>query len=152
MKCKYDPDLFFDVTQEEAAKAICGGCPMRKACAELGATEEHGIWGGTDPIERAMARFRAATPQTQARDHEWDLVVELCAERGYTDVLAISKVTGVRADAVATRLGVEWVDNRAALVAELSAKGYGPKEIREKVGLSQRRIQELIKQSQAVAA
>ena len=39
-----------------AALALCEGCPVRAACAEAGASEPYGIWGGMTERERARAR------------------------------------------------------------------------------------------------
>jgi WhiB family redox-sensing transcriptional regulator len=45
-----DPDLFFAEAPAdvEAAKAVCGGCPVRPAClaAALDRHEPWGVWGG----------------------------------------------------------------------------------------------------------
>ena len=40
--------------RERRAKAICQGCPVRKACLEhaIAIRELHGIWGGTNEVER----------------------------------------------------------------------------------------------------
>ena len=42
----------------KAAKAVCGGCPVRVRCLEwaLEAGEAEGVWGGTTPAERAVIR------------------------------------------------------------------------------------------------
>lgn len=60
-----DPDLFFPETGQHdltrAAKRICAGCPVRRAClaealAEEGtarASHRHGVRGGCSPRERA---------------------------------------------------------------------------------------------------
>ncbi len=67
-----DPDLFFPVgstgtalRQAERAKQVCAGCPVRLQCLEwaLETDQPHGVWGGTDEVERArMAerRYRRA--------------------------------------------------------------------------------------------
>ncbi len=49
------------VCHAEAARAMCGWCPVRAACLEhaLVAGEDHGIWGGTTPDERRAMRRRA---------------------------------------------------------------------------------------------
>jgi WhiB family transcriptional regulator, redox-sensing transcriptional regulator len=54
-----DPEIFYPpVDEEEAeaaeAKAVCAGCPVRKACLEfaLDTREADGIWGGTTGRER----------------------------------------------------------------------------------------------------
>jgi len=61
--CQYtDPDLHFPescdiaaVVQEAQARRVCAGCPVRLQCAEdaLTAGIEHGIWGGTSPLDRS---------------------------------------------------------------------------------------------------
>ena len=50
----HDPELFFPIgdagpalTQLEAAKAVCAGCPVRELCLSLGPQrDEYGVWGG----------------------------------------------------------------------------------------------------------
>jgi WhiB family redox-sensing transcriptional regulator len=41
--------------REAAAKAICARCPVRRECLDWALTgqEPYGIWGGTNPEERA---------------------------------------------------------------------------------------------------
>lgn len=68
-----DPDLFFGpdaefVTarrqREAKAKAVCAGCPVRRACLAwaLDTGQSHGIWGGTNEDERrVMLRQRRAS-------------------------------------------------------------------------------------------
>ena len=55
-----DPELFFPETanDEDAAKAVCAGCPVRIACLEhaLAASEPYGIWGGLTLRERRLLR------------------------------------------------------------------------------------------------
>ena len=36
----------------ELGKWVCDICPVREECAELGAEEEYGMWGGITPKER----------------------------------------------------------------------------------------------------
>jgi WhiB family redox-sensing transcriptional regulator len=40
------------------AKAVCAACPVRRECLAFALRTEqvHGIWGGTTPDERAIAR------------------------------------------------------------------------------------------------
>ena len=69
-----DPELFFPIAavagpgarQAEAAKAVCGRCPVRKNCLSfaLEAMPE-GIWGGTTPDERRAARRRPSRHQAE---------------------------------------------------------------------------------------
>jgi WhiB family redox-sensing transcriptional regulator len=42
------------VARENAAKAICQGCPVLANCLNwaLAVAEPHGVWGGTTPAER----------------------------------------------------------------------------------------------------
>jgi WhiB family redox-sensing transcriptional regulator len=50
-----------DTATAEAAKAVCGLCPVRTECGRyaLAAREEFGIWGGLDAAEReSLARRR----------------------------------------------------------------------------------------------
>lgn len=72
--CKgMDPVLFFGPEyaetvkekrdREEAAKAVCGTCPVNKECLEhaLEAKEPYGIWGGLTETERkSLLRKRAS--------------------------------------------------------------------------------------------
>ena len=62
-----DAELFFPVGstaaflgQIQAAKSVCGSCPVREACLQfaLENNQEAGIWGGMDEEERR--RLRAA--------------------------------------------------------------------------------------------
>ncbi|HEV2766798.1 MAG: WhiB family transcriptional regulator [Actinobacteria bacterium] len=55
--CKgIDPDVFYPHEDEEAeaAKEVCGVCPVRQACLEhaLVARERDGVWGGATERER----------------------------------------------------------------------------------------------------
>lgn len=50
-----DPELFFPETGGgEAAKKICGCCPVREECLDYALTrrEEWGVWGGLSTSER----------------------------------------------------------------------------------------------------
>jgi WhiB family redox-sensing transcriptional regulator len=57
-----DADLWHPANGNRAgaqrAKAICGLCPVRQECLEwaLQVNEEHGVWGGTTPLERRKIR------------------------------------------------------------------------------------------------
>jgi WhiB family redox-sensing transcriptional regulator len=60
-----DPDLFFPVgtsgaslTEIEAAKRVCQGCPVLTPCLRLALDlgPVHGIWGGTTEEERRALR------------------------------------------------------------------------------------------------
>lgn len=61
-----DPDVFYPTSDEEAeaAKAICGQCPVQKPCLEyaLANRERDGVWGGaTERERRRMIRQRRKT-------------------------------------------------------------------------------------------
>jgi WhiB family redox-sensing transcriptional regulator len=53
-----DAEIFYPETDDEAdaeaAKAVCGVCPVRQACLEhaLAHREREGVWGGTTERER----------------------------------------------------------------------------------------------------
>src|SRR5512144_1108655 len=63
--CQFgDHELFFSPEEEQGeyfrlrvslAKRICGGCPVRRQCAEyaLAVDERYGVWGGLTAEERA---------------------------------------------------------------------------------------------------
>jgi WhiB family redox-sensing transcriptional regulator len=77
---RHDPELFFPVgntgpalDQIEAAKAVCHGCRVLRACQEYVWTwprlAEHGVWGGLSEGERRVALHhrRRLGGRTQAR-------------------------------------------------------------------------------------
>jgi hypothetical protein len=41
-------------TTYRQALQLCGVCPVRAQCAEAGAHEAHGVWGGQTPAERGF--------------------------------------------------------------------------------------------------
>ena len=60
-----DPDWWFaaaDDPDHEAARTICGSCPVRRSCLAhaLATNEPEGIWGGFDETERAWLRLALA--------------------------------------------------------------------------------------------
>jgi WhiB family redox-sensing transcriptional regulator len=61
-----EPELFYPASDEEAdaAKEICGLCPVRTACLEhaLAVRERDGVWGGaTERERRRIIRQRRRT-------------------------------------------------------------------------------------------
>ena len=67
-----DPELFFaeSPADVEAAKALCGGCPLRTPCLEgaLERREPWGVWGGQLVVNGAViARKR---PRGRPRKNE----------------------------------------------------------------------------------
>jgi len=75
LPCAGDPDLFFAESPDdvELAKALCGGCPARKACL-AGAIERRepwGVWGGElfirgEIVPRKRARGRPRKDEVAA--------------------------------------------------------------------------------------
>lgn len=51
-----------DVDAIAAAKSICAGCPVAVACLAFAVQTRasHGVWGGTTPDERRLARRDAS--------------------------------------------------------------------------------------------
>jgi len=51
-------DFFPEAGGGHAAVAICLGCPVKAPCLEfaLATNQEHGIWAGLSPSERATVR------------------------------------------------------------------------------------------------
>jgi WhiB family transcriptional regulator, redox-sensing transcriptional regulator len=71
----HDPDMWHPENgsraEADAARAVCARCPVRARCLQwaLDANEEHGVWGGTSPGERAALRraMRAASSPAGAQ-------------------------------------------------------------------------------------
>jgi WhiB family redox-sensing transcriptional regulator len=57
-----DPDIFhpdtYNAGEDRAAKQVCGGCPIRAACARwsIDHAGEHGVWGALNPDDRQKVR------------------------------------------------------------------------------------------------
>lgn len=62
LPCEQDPDLFFDKRATRKAKALCFDCDEREPCLAraLRDDEQHGVFGGTDDVERA--KMHITTP------------------------------------------------------------------------------------------
>ena len=61
-----EPDIFYPASDEEAdaAKSVCGVCPVRQPCLEyaLSSRERDGVWGGaTEKERRRILRQRRKT-------------------------------------------------------------------------------------------
>ena len=61
LPCSSDPNLWFaeEPADLERAKALCGACPIRRACltAALARAEPWGVWGG-EILERGSVLAR----------------------------------------------------------------------------------------------
>jgi hypothetical protein len=55
-----DPDAWFpDATAPQQVLRTCQACPLRRPCLAVGILgDEHGIWGGTNRVQRTRARRR----------------------------------------------------------------------------------------------
>jgi hypothetical protein len=42
----------------ELGKLVCDTCPVREQCAEAGAEEEYGMWGGQTPKDRRNGVYK----------------------------------------------------------------------------------------------
>jgi len=42
----------------ELGKLVCAACPVREECAEAGAEEEYGLWGGQTPKDRRHGTYK----------------------------------------------------------------------------------------------
>lgn len=69
------PELFFPVgttgvavDQIDAAKAICGQCPVTDHCLEfaLATNQDSGVWGGTSEEERRSLRRQMVAARRKA--------------------------------------------------------------------------------------
>lgn len=62
-----DPEIFYpaDMFSLIAARTICEGCQVRRACLRDGLEDHHGIWGGFTPEERRELRkqLRSTKPE-----------------------------------------------------------------------------------------
>lgn len=58
-----NPAIFFPElgNHNHAAKQICAGCPVSQQCADAGAGEDFGVWGGLNPMERHTGTSRTST-------------------------------------------------------------------------------------------
>jgi WhiB family redox-sensing transcriptional regulator len=70
--CAEAPELFFaeQPAQFEAAKSLCGGCPVREAClaGALERGEPWGVWGGELVLDGAVAAAKRG--RGRPRKHE----------------------------------------------------------------------------------
>lgn len=61
--CREYPDLSWFPSRGEPtteAKQVCDKCLVRAQCTAAGMAEEHGVWGGLSPQQRARLRRSAA--------------------------------------------------------------------------------------------
>lgn len=62
------PDYPKDRSNYTKARAICDDCPVSDECREAGKDEQHGMWGGTSPTQRARARLGQGRRKSQPDD------------------------------------------------------------------------------------
>lgn len=65
------PGLFYPLVDERYShstpyvqgRQVCSTCPVIDQCAEAGALEHHGLWGGESPRQRHERRKRSTTSE-----------------------------------------------------------------------------------------
>jgi hypothetical protein len=71
--CRYHPkETFFPDRNNYGqvwaqARIICNTCPVKEPCAQAGAHEVFGMWGGLTPAERGFGRSSTAAPMSTER-------------------------------------------------------------------------------------
>ena len=71
--CRYHPkETFFPDRNNYGqvwaqARIICNECPVKEPCAQAGAHEVFGMWGGLTPAERGFGRSSTAAPMSTER-------------------------------------------------------------------------------------
>ena len=71
--CRYHPkETFFPDRNNYGqvwaqARIICNECPVKEPCAQAGAHEVFGMWGGLTPAERGFGRSTTAAPMSTER-------------------------------------------------------------------------------------
>ncbi|GAB3847315.1 hypothetical protein GCM10029963_28570 [Micromonospora andamanensis] len=151
MTCHSDPELFFDPMREDEAVKVCAGCPLADGCRIRGLREDYGVWGGSTPLDRAVARFKAATPATQARALAFAVVVELAAERGHHTPDEVAAATKLPRWSVRKRMEGHGKE-RDAEVAWLRVEGASITEIGLRLGMDRNEVNRaLVRSTQAVA-
>ncbi len=94
-----DPDVFFPAFGNggHEAKQVCARCPVATQCAEAGASEEFGVWGGQSAMEghngraRTTTYVRLETVLVTLREHRW------LTPRQIGDRLGMSREAAARA-------------------------------------------------------
>lgn len=79
--------------RENLARSICYGCPVKLACRRAGRMNfEHGIWGGENDEERALAGHTPRSPSRRsviaAQKVASQIAVETLTERELQTALA----------------------------------------------------------------
>ena len=64
-----DKDIWYasDLGDTNSAQALCMDCPVRHPCLMDGLDDEHGVWGGYTPTERARLRKHLPTDPAALR-------------------------------------------------------------------------------------
>jgi WhiB family redox-sensing transcriptional regulator len=98
----HDPDLFFPGKSDtgEAAKQVCAGCPVLSQCLEFALAtmphprEDHGVYGGLLPAERARLRGgRLLIPASHVRSRAQAVIGRRLAD--HIGVAAAAHALGV---------------------------------------------------------
>lgn len=81
------PELFFDDSDAEPARAICRRCPLAAACLDYALqNEEYGVWGGTTPQERQSLLGGAVLLNAEVRQRAADLRADFASGSTHEDI------------------------------------------------------------------
>ena len=124
-----NPNLFFPISRKDEAKSlpiartICAGCPEREECLDY-ALKEHiaeGIWAGTTPAERGMARRRWQNKATGQQNRSETIRVLYSEGRTPKEIAATMRVAVAYVNQVLKR--VAKLEGESQLLKEEKLSG-----------------------------
>lgn len=114
--CRGQTDVMFPVAERghrldtSAARALCARCPVINECADYGANEPDGVWGGQYVGVRASRRGPRTTATAETidamNDGTWWTAAQLAARLGISRESAHRRLSRLsRSDVVEIRIG-----------------------------------------------